>query len=84
MRTRKNELVSDNLKPFVGKLIKENRLKYNYSLEDLSKAINHQKNRQTLHKYETGLLNIPYDLFIYSSGGLYECKVKNIEKPKRG
>ena len=44
MRTRKKELVSDNLKPFVGKLIKENRLKYNYSLEDLSKAINHQKN----------------------------------------
>ncbi len=63
MRTRKKELVSDELKPFVGKLIKENRLKYNYSLEDLSKAINHQKNRQTLHKYETGLLNIPYDLF---------------------
>lgn len=63
MRTRKKELVSDNLKPFVAKLIKENRLKYNYSLEDLSKAINYQKNRQTLHKYETGLLNIPYDIF---------------------
>ena len=63
MRTRKKELVSDNLKPFIGKLIKENRLKYNYSLEDLAKAINYQKNRQTLHKYETGLLNIPYDLF---------------------
>ena len=30
MRTRKKELVSDNLKPIVGKLIKENRLKYNY------------------------------------------------------
>ena len=63
MRTRKKELVSDNLKPFVGKLIKDNRIKYNYSLEDLAKAINYQKNRQTLHKYETGLLNIPYDLF---------------------
>ena len=63
MRTRKKELVSDNLKPIVGKLIKENRLKYNYSLEDLAKAINYQKNRQTLHKYESGLLNIPYDLF---------------------
>ena len=25
--------------------------------------MNHQKNRQTLHKYETGLLNIPYDIF---------------------
>lgn len=63
MRTRKTDLVSDNLKPLVGKIIKENRLKYNYSLEDLSKALNHQKNRQTLHKYETGLLNIPYSLF---------------------
>lgn len=73
MRTRKKELISDNLKPFVGKLIKENRLKYNYSLEDLSKAINHQKNRQTLHKYETGLLNIPYDLFFEI------CRIFNID-----
>ena len=73
MRTRKNELVSDSLKPFVGKIIKENRLKYNYSLEDLSKAINHQKNRQTLHKYETGLLNIPYDLFFEI------CRIFNID-----
>ena len=63
MRTRKNELVSDELKPFIGRIIKENRQKYNYSLEDLSIALNHQKNRQTLHKYETGLLNIPYDIF---------------------
>ncbi len=63
MRTRKKELVSDELKPFVGNLIKENRQKFNYSLEDLSEALNHQKNRQTLHKYETGLLNIPYDIF---------------------
>ena len=63
MRTRKKELVSNELKPFVGKLIKENRQKYNYSLEDLSEAINHKKNRQTLHKYETGMLNIPYDIF---------------------
>lgn len=63
MRTRKKELVSDELKPFIGNLIKENRIKYNYSLEDLSEALNHQKNRQTLHKYETGLLNIPYDIF---------------------
>lgn len=73
MRTRKKELVSDSLKPFVGQLIKENRLKYNYSLEDLSKAINHQKNRQTLHKYETGLLNIPYDLFFEI------CRIFNID-----
>ena len=73
MRTRKKELVSDNLKPFIGKLIKENRLKYNYSLEDLSKAINHQKNRQTLHKYETGMLNIPYDLFFEI------CRIFNID-----
>jgi len=63
MRTQKKELVSDELKPFIGALIKENRIKYNYSLEDLSKALNHQKNRQTLHKYESGLLNIPYDIF---------------------
>lgn len=73
MRTRKKELVSDNLKPFIGKLIKENRLKYNYSLEDLAKAINYQKNRQTLHKYETGLLNIPYDLFFEI------CRIFNID-----
>ena len=73
MRTRKKELVSDNLKPFVGKIIKENRLKYNYSLEDLSKAINYQKNRQTLHKYETGLLNIPYDLFFEI------CRIFNVD-----
>ena len=73
MRTRKKELVSDNLKPFVGKLIKENRLNYNYSLEDLAKAINYQKNRQTLHKYESGLLNIPYDLFFEI------CRIFNID-----
>ncbi len=63
MRTSKKELISDELKPFIGKLIKDNRQKYNYSLEDLSEAINHKKNRQTLHKYESGLLNIPYDIF---------------------
>lgn len=73
MRTRKKELVSDELKPFVGNLIKENRIKYNYSLEDLSKALNHQKNRQTLHKYETGLLNIPYDIFFEI------CRIFNID-----
>ena len=73
MRTRKKELVSDNLKPFIGNLIKENRIKYNYSLEDLAKAINYQKNRQTLHKYETGLLNIPYDLFFEI------CRIFNID-----
>ena len=73
MRTRKKELISDELKPFVGKLIKENRQKYNYSLEDLSAALNHQKNRQTLHKYETGLLNIPYDLFFEI------CNIFNID-----
>ena len=73
MRTSKKELISDELKPFVGKLIKENRQKYNYSLEDLSEAINHQKNRQTLHKYETGLLNIPYDIFFEI------CNIFNID-----
>ena len=73
MRTRKKELISDELKPFVGNLIKENRQKYNYSLEDLSAALNHQKNRQTLHKYESGLLNIPYDLFFEI------CNIFNID-----
>lgn len=63
MRTRKNELVSDELKPFVCNIMKEYREKYNYSLEDLARAINYKKNRQTLHKYETGSLNIPYDVF---------------------
>ena len=63
MRTRKTELVSDSLKPFVSNIIKEGRIKYNYSLEDLSKALGHKKNRQTLHKYENGTLNIPYNIF---------------------
>ena len=73
MRTRKQELISDELKPIVSNLIKTSREKYNYSLEDLSKAINNQKNRQTLHKYETGKLNIPYDI-------LFEiCRVFNID-----
>ena len=73
MRSSKKELVSDELKPFVGKLIRENRKKYNYSLEDLSEALNHQKNRQTLHKYETGILNIPYDIFFQI------CNIFNID-----
>ena len=73
MRTVKKDLVSDELKPFVASLIKENRKKYNYSLEDLSVALNHQKNRQTLHKYETGLLNIPYDIFFEI------CSIFNID-----
>ena len=73
MRTSKKELVSDELKPFIGKLIRDNRQKYNYSLEDLSEALNHQKNRQTLHKYETGLLNIPYDIFFEI------CNIFNID-----
>ncbi len=60
MRTRKDELVSDELKPIICEKLKEARLKHNYSLEDLAKALNYQKNRQTLHKYETGTLNIPY------------------------
>ena len=63
MRTRKQELISDDLKPFVCAIIKEHREKYNYSLEDLARALNYKKNRQTLHKYETGSLNIPYDIF---------------------
>ena len=73
MRTRKQELISDELKPLVSELIKTGRTKYNYSLEDLSKAINGQKNRQTLHKYETGKLNIPYDI-------LFEiCRIFNLD-----
>ena len=73
MRTRKNDLVSDNLKLVVGNMIKEARLKYNHSLEDLSRALGHKKNRQTLHKYENGTLNIPYDV-------LFEiCRIFNID-----
>ena len=73
MRTRKQELISDELKPIVSDLLKNYREKYNYSLEDLSKAINNKKNRQTLHKYENGKLNIPYDI-------LFEiCRVFNID-----
>lgn len=73
MRTSKKEQISDELKPLVSNLIKTSREKYNYSLEDLSKAINGKKNRQTLHKYETGKLNIPYDI-------LFDiCRVFNID-----
>ena len=73
MRTSKQELISDELKPFACQIIKEARLKYNYSFEDLSKALGKSKNRQTLHKYETGSLNIPYDIFFEI------CRVFNIE-----
>ncbi len=72
MRTRKQELISDSLKPIVSKTIKEARAKYNYSLEDLAKALNYKKNRQTLHKYETGALNIPYDIYFEI------CRILNI------
>lgn len=73
MRTKKQELISEELKPLVSKMLKEYREKYNYSLEDLAKAINYKKNRQTLHKYETGRLNIPYDI-------LFEiCNIFNID-----
>ncbi len=63
MRTKKVELVSNELKPFVCNILKEYRGKYGYSFEDLARAIGYKKNRQTLHKYETGSLNIPYDIF---------------------
>ena len=73
MRTSKKEQISDELKPLVSDLIKNYREKYNYSLEDLSKAINGKKNRQTLHKYEKGILNIPYEI-------LFDiCRVFNID-----
>ena len=72
MRTRKQELVSNEIKPFICKILKDAREKYNYSLEDLAKALGYQKNRQTLHKYETGTLNIPYDLFFEI------CRIFNI------
>ena len=73
MRTRKEELISDELKPLVTKIMREGREKYNYSLEDLAKAIQNIKNRQTLHKYETGTLNIPYRVFFEI------CRIFNIE-----
>ncbi len=73
MRTSKQELISDELKPFACNIIKEARTKYNYSLEDLSNALGNVKNRQTLHKYETGSLNIPYDIFFEI------CRIFNVE-----
>lgn len=73
MRTTKNNLISDDLKEIVSSIIKEARLKHNYSLEDLAKAIGYKKNRQTLHKYETGALNIPYDVFFEI------CEIFNID-----
>lgn len=73
MRTRKQELISDELKPIVCQTLREARAKYNYSLEDLAKALNYKKNRQTLHKYETGALNIPYDIYFEI------CRILNID-----
>lgn len=73
MRTTKQDLLSDELKPFACQIIKDARLKYNYSFEDLSNALGHKKNRQTLHKYETGSLNIPYDIFFDI------CRIFNID-----
>ena len=39
----------------------------------VTNSIDYQKNRQTLHKYESGLLNIPYDLFFEI------CRIFNID-----
>lgn len=78
MRTRKVELVSDDLKPFVCNIIKEYRERYNYSLEDLARALNYKKNRQTLHKYETGMLNIPYDIF-FEIAGIFNINIDTFE-----
>lgn len=64
MRTRKEDLVSEELKPIICEKIREARCRYNYSLEDLAKSLNYKKNRQTLHKYETGALSIPYDILV--------------------
>lgn len=73
MRSNKEQLISDEIKPLICEKLKEARKKYNYSLEDLAKSLNYKKNRQTLHKYETGMLNIPYDI-------LFEiCRIFNIE-----
>ena len=47
MRTRKQELVSNDLKPFVCNILKSYREKYNYSLEDLSRAIGYKKKHIT-------------------------------------
>lgn len=78
MRTRKVELVSDDLKPFVCNIIKEYRERYNYSLEDLARALNYKKNRQTLHKYETGMLNIPYDIF-FEIAGIFNINIDTFD-----
>ena len=79
MKTSKKWLVSDELKPLVSKIIKENREKYHYSLEDLSTAINHKKNRQTLHKYENGTLNIPYDI-LFEICNIFKVDTKIFEE----
>ena len=64
MRTSKEELISNELKPIICQKIKDARIKFGYSLEDLAKALNYQKNRQTLHKYENGTLNIPITFYL--------------------
>ena len=80
MRTRKDELISDEIKPIICEKIKMAREKFNYSLEDLAKALNYKKNRQTLHKYETGALNIPYDILfdIFNIFGIDDVNVDEL------
>ncbi|MDO5569119.1 MAG: XRE family transcriptional regulator [bacterium] len=73
MRTRKADFIGDEVAPMAITIMKEGRKKYDYSLEDLSRALNYSKNRQTLHKYETGKLNIPYDVFFDI------CRVFNVD-----
>lgn len=81
MRTRKDELISDEIKPIICEKIKMAREKFNYSLEDLAKALNYKKNRQTLHKYETGALNIPYDILfdIFNIFGIDDVNVDELK-----
>lgn len=81
MRTRKDELISDEIKPIICEKIKMTREKFNYSLEDLAKALNYKKNRQTLHKYETGALNIPYDILfdIFNIFGIDDVNVDELK-----
>lgn len=80
MKTRKDELISDELKPIICEKLRKARLEHNYSLEDLAKALNYKKNRQTLHKYETGSLNIPYNILfdICNIFGIDDIPVDNL------
>ena len=56
-----------------NEIIKAHATYVNSPFVKVDRALNYKKNRQTLHKYENGTLNIPYEI-------LFEiCRIFNID-----